>query len=302
VRIEDVHQILVVGGGTMGLEIGFQAANHGYRVAIQDVSPEAREAAPGRLRAYGESQVRAGALDPVGLERTLAAISVAADPATAAAEADLVHECVIEDPDLKGQVLGQLNALCPPRTVFATNTSMLLPSMFAEATGRPDRLAAMHFHIPVWSANVVDVMPHAGSTAETLELLIAYAHSIGQIPIRLKRESVGYVFNSVYSAMNSASLALVANGVASFQDVDRAWMGIMKMPLGPFGMLDDVGLDTVWHITNYWAERLDDPQTRRNAALLRTLVDAGRLGVKSGAGFYDYPDPAYADPGFVAGA
>lgn len=300
-RFEDIHRVLVIGAGTMGLEIGFQAASHGLAVAVQDVSAEAREVAPRRLRAYGEKQVRAGALDPAALEEALAAITVVDDAGAAAAEVDLVHECVVEDPALKGEVLGRLHSLCPARTVFATNTSMLLPSMFAEATGRPDRFAAMHFHIPVWSANVADVMPHPGTSPETMDLLLDYARGIGQIPIRLQRESVGYVFNAVYSALSSASMALVAKGVASFQDVDRAWMRIMRMPVGPFGMLDDVGLDTVWHITSYWAERLGDPVTAGNAALLGNLVDAGRLGTKSGAGFYEYPDPEYQQPGFVEG-
>ena len=126
-----------------------------------------------------------------------------------------------------------------------------------------------------------------------------FARRIGQIPIRLRKENFGYVFNALYTAINRAALTLVTNGVASVQDVDRAWIGIMKMPIGPFGMLDGVGLDTVWHITDYWARQLGDPQIRANADFVRTYLDRGRLGVKSGAGFYDYPDPAYAAPGFL---
>jgi len=217
----------------------------------------------------------------------------------AAAEVDLVSESVPEDPELKGRVLGQFNELCPQRTIFTTNSSTLLPSMFAAATGRPDRFAALHFHIPVWSSNVVDVMPHPGTSAETTELLLAFARRIGQIPIRLRKENFGYVFNALYTAINREALTLVTNGIASVEDVDRAWIGIMKMPIGPFGMLDGVGLDTVWHITDYWARQLGDPQIRANADFVRTYLDRGRLGVKSGAGFYDYPDPAYAAPGFL---
>jgi 3-hydroxybutyryl-CoA dehydrogenase len=96
-------------------------------------------------------------------------------------------------------------------------------------------------------------------------------------------------------------MTLVANGDASVEDVDRAWMGIFKMSVGPFGMLDEVGIDTVWHITDFWARTLGDEQLRRNADMLRGYLDRGRLGRKSGAGFYDYPAPAYARPGFVSG-
>jgi len=300
-HIEDVRRVLVVGGGTMGLQIGLQAATHGYEVVVHDVSAAARDAAPGRLRDYGEQQVAAGLIDATELERTLARLSVTADPAAAAAEADLVSECVVEDPELKGRVFAQLNTLCPARTVFTTNTSMLLPSMIAEATGRPDRFAALHFHLPVWSANVVDVMPHPGTAPETTELLLAFARRIGQVPIHLRRENIGYVFNAIYSAINTAAMTLVANGVASLEDVDRAWMGVFKVPIGPFGMLDDVGLDTVWHITDYWAGVTGDKQLRANSDLLRSYVDRGCLGTKSGEGFYRYPQPAYAEPGFIEG-
>jgi 3-hydroxybutyryl-CoA dehydrogenase len=300
-RIEDVHQVLVIGSGTMGLQIGLQAATHGYDVVVDETDPVAREAAPRRLRGYAEEQMAAGLLDTGEMERSLARVTVTGDPTDASADTDLLIECVPEDPELKGRVLGQFNALCPPRTVFATNTSTLLPSMFAEATGRPDRFAALHFHIPVWSANVADVMPHPGTSEETTELLVDFARRIGQIPIRMRRESMGYVFNAIYTAMNRAAITLVANDVASVEDVDRAWMGIMKTPFGPFGALDDVGIDTAWHITEYWAGVTGDAQLRANADWLRGYVDSGRTGVKAGEGFYRYPDPAYAAPDFVQG-
>jgi 3-hydroxybutyryl-CoA dehydrogenase len=112
---------------------------------------------------------------------------------------------------------------------------------------------------------------------------------------------MGYVFNAIYTAMNRAAITLVANDVASVEDVDRAWMGIMKTPFGPFGALDDVGIDTAWHITEYWAGVTGDAQLRANADWLRGYVDSGRAGVKAGEGFYRYPDPAYAAPDFVQG-
>jgi 3-hydroxybutyryl-CoA dehydrogenase len=300
-RIEDVHQVLVIGSGTMGLQIGLQAATHGYDVVVDETDPVAREAAPRRLRGYAEEQMAAGLLDTGEMERSLARVTVTGDPTDASADTDLLIECVPEDPELKGRVLGQFNALCPPRTVFATNTSTLLPSMFAEATGRRDRFAALHFHIPVWSANVADVMPHPGTSEETTELLVDFARRIGQIPIRMRRESMGYVFNAIYTAMNRAAITLVANDVASVEDVDRAWMAIMKTPFGPFGALDDVGIDTAWHITEYWAGVTGEAQLRANADWLRGYVDSGRTGVKAGEGFYRYPDPAYAAPDFVQG-
>jgi len=296
---DEVLKVLVIGSGTMGLQIGLQAATHGCDVVLHDADPAALEGAERRLRAYGEAPVTAGSIDSAALDRALARIERISDPAAAAAGVDLVSESVPEDPVLKGRVLGQFNELCPERAVFTTNTSTLLPSMFADATGRPDRFAALHFHTPVWLSNVVDVMPHPGTSAETTEFLMAFARRIGQIPILLRRENIGYVFNALYSAINREALTLVANGIASVEDVDRAWIGIMKMPVGPFGMLDGVGLDTVWHITDYWARQTGDLQLRANADFVRAYLDRGRLGVKSGHGFYDYPHPAYEVPGFL---
>ena len=301
VEIGNIRRVLIVGSGTMGMEIGLQCALFGCDVSLADADPAVLASLHDRARAYGQEIVAAGFLDAAGMEGTLARMTPVAAASDGAAGADLVVECVPEDPVLKGRVFAELDPVCPPRTIFATNTSTLLPSMFAAATGRPARVASFHFHLPVWRSNVVDVMPHAGTDPEVTEALVTFARRIGQVPIRLARESHGYVFNAIYSAVNRESMTLVANGVATAEDVDRAWMGIFKMPVGPFGMLDDVGLDTVWHITDFWARTLGDDQLSRNADLLRGYLDRGRLGRKSGAGFYDYPDPAYARPGFVAG-
>jgi 3-hydroxybutyryl-CoA dehydrogenase len=186
--------------------------------------------------------------------------------------------------------------------VFTTNTSSLVPSMFAEASGRPGQFAALHFHGYVWVSNVVDIMPHPGTAPETLELLEAFARRIGQIPIRLERENNSYVFNTLRNALLRSATSLAARQVTSFQNVDRAWMGVMKTPVGPFGIMDMIGLETVLDITQYWASLLNDPELQQNADFVRPYVEQSQLGVKSGRGFYSYPDPDYAREGFVEGA
>jgi 3-hydroxybutyryl-CoA dehydrogenase len=224
------------------------------------------------------------------------------DQSVAAADADLISEAIPEDPALKGQVLAEFNAVCPPRTIFATNTSTLLPSQFATATGRPDRVIALHFHLPVWVTNVADVMPHAGTSPEVTHRVVEFARRIGQVPIELKHEHNGYIFNAIYGAMNREAITIAQGGVATVPDIDRAWMRVTRSPIGPFGGLDRVGLDTAWTITDYWARRLPaDEQGRRNADFLKAYVDRGEVGVKSGQGFYTYPDPAYQRPGFTDG-
>ncbi len=298
-QIDDVRRVAVVGAGTMGQQIGFQCAGHGYDVALYDVDPAALDSAARRLDAYAAQLEAGGAITPEVRADARARITLTSDLAEAAQDADLLSEAIPEDPELKGRVLADWDAACPERTIFMTNTSTLLPSQFAAASGRPERLLALHFHLPVWITNLADVMPHPGTAAEVTALVVAFARRIGQVPIELHREHNGYVFNSMYGALNRAAIALAAQGVASIEDIDRAWMHVWRAPIGPLGALDAVGLDTVLTITEYWADQLDDDELRDNARYLKTYVDCGDLGVKSGRWFYTYPNPAYAQPGFV---
>jgi 3-hydroxybutyryl-CoA dehydrogenase len=301
-QLNDIKKVLVIGAGTMGQQIGFQCAAHGYSVTIYDVASEALARAPKQIEGYAGRLVAAGHLAQAAAASALEAINFTGDTGQAAAEADLVSESIPEDLALKAKVFAQFNQLCPARTIFTTNTSSLVPSLFSDATGRPALFAALHFHRPVWTANVADVMPHPGTSPQVVAILRDFARSINQIPLVISKENYGYVFNAMYTSLNSAAIALAANGVASIEDIDRSWMAVMKMGVGPLGMLDMVGLDTVWHITEYWANATQDPQTRKNAEFLkREYIDKGWLGVKSGRGFYTYPDPAYRSPDFLAG-
>lgn len=299
-HIDDVHTILVIGAGTLGGQIALQCAMSGYNVHLYDISDEALAKGMARIEGYTHSLLADGNLTATQAANALGRIHPTTD-AHAAAQADLVSESVPEDPQLKGQVFAQFNRLCPEHTIFTTNTSSLVPSMFAAATGRPDRFAAMHFHGYVWISNVVDIMPHPGTAPHTLDLLETFAHRIGQIPIRLEYENYGYVFNSMLNALLRTAISLAARQVTSFQNVDRAWMGVMKTPVGPFGILDTIGLETARDINQYWAGVLNDTELQQNADFLKTYVDQGWLGVKTGQGFYSYPDPAYAQPGFTLG-
>ena len=293
----DINHVLIIGAGTMGGQIALQCAMHGLDVALYDVSADALARGMERVRGYASYLVAQGRADDDALGRIRPVTNMAA----AAAEADLVSESVPEDPALKGRVFAQLNELCPPRTVFTTNSSTLLPSMFAAATGRPARFAALHFHLPPWDANVVDIMAHSDTAPEIVELLVAFAQRIGQIPIVTRRESSGYVFNAMLSALNGAALKLAAEGVADVADIDRAWMGIMKTPIGPFGIMDMIGLETIWTITDFWATALGDKGLQANADFVRGYLDRGRHGRKNGHGFYDYPHPAFAADDFLEG-
>ena len=285
----------------MGQQIGAQCAIHGLEVVLCDLNYDILDKAFERIKKLLKSFKASNRITQKEADAAIRRIRGTTNIGEAAVNADLVSESVPEDPDLKGKVFSQFNALCPDHTIFATNTSTLLPSMFAQGTGRPEKLVAIHFH-DVRATDIVDVMAHAGTSEETLNVAIEFAIKIGQVPVVLRKESPGYIFNSMLTALFEAAQTLAANGVTSIEEIDRAWMGVLHTPLGPFGLMDSIGIDTVWKAKEYWANKLNDAQNKKNAKFLKEYIDKGHLGQKSGQGFYSYPKPAYRNPGFVKGA
>ena len=223
-------------------------------------------------------------------------ISFTTDIKSVAPLTDFVSESVTEDVELKKKVWAELAPLWKKEAVLTTNTSYLLPSMFAEESGMPERFCAFHFHDVFW-ANVVDIMPHPGTEDWIVDLLKEMGLKLNQTPVVVSKESPGYIFNAMLMAFIGAAGALLTNEVATVEDIDRSWMGNFKMQTGPFGIIDTVGLDTAWHVT----KSLKDAKSQRFADLLKSYIDQGKLGVKSGEGFYKYPKPAFAEEDFVQG-
>lgn len=299
-KLSDIKRVLILGAGHMGQQIGLQCAMHGYEVVYYDISQEILDKALKNVTKLAHWYASTGRISQEQAIESLARISITPDPAEAAREVDLISESVPEDPEIKGKIFAQFNKLCPERTIFTTNTSMLLPSMFAQASGRPEKLCSLHFH-DLRANIVVDVMPHPGTSPEVTQLVQDFAKNIGLIVILLHREHNGYVFNTMLSNLFFTALTMATNNVTSVEDIDRAWMGTMNTPMGPFGIMDQVGLSTVWGITDYWAKKKGDKQAQANADFLKQYVDRGHLGHKTKQGFYTYPNPAYSRPGFLHG-
>lgn len=297
---ENINRILIIGGGSMGQQIATQFALMGCHVVIYDISEDVLEKALVRIRRIAPGVAAYQGIPEADVRTVMERITTTTIPEDAAVGIDLVSESIPEDPVLKGKIFALFHTLCPPQAIFTTNASTLLPSMIAPATGRPEKFIALHFH-DIRISTVVDIMPHDGTSLDTIALVKAFADRMGLVSIVLKRESPGYVFNYMLMAWFRAAQTIAARGIAPPEDVDRAWMGVTGNPVGPFGMMDSIGLDTIWKVTAYWADITQERELLENAAFLKSYVDRGTLGQKTGRGIYTYPKPIFTQAGFVSG-
>lgn len=298
--MSSLDNLTVLGAGVLGGQIAWQSAFKGKRVTVYDISPDAIARCRSTHEQYAEiyrAELGATEADIAGTRDRL---SFTADLAEAVAAADLVIEAVPEVPDIKDAVYREMAPLLAPHTLVATNTSTLLPSDFAAATGRPARFAALHFGNGIWSMNFAEVMAHAGTARETLTALTEFAIEIGMVPVPVLKEQSGYVVNTWFVPLLNAAQTMVTNGIARPEDVDRTFM-IGGPAVGPLGMMDMVGMKTVYDVLSYWGRENDDMQMTANAEYVKErFLDKGDLGVPTGKGYYDYPEPAYTRPDFLA--
>jgi 3-hydroxybutyryl-CoA dehydrogenase len=296
----EIKKVLILGAGTMGLQIGVLCAVSGFEVTVFDAFEDALNGAKARVGKLAHQLAHHNRFAKEKVAEALGRMKFSSDPENAGKDADFISESVPEDPKIKAQVFALFHKICPDHTIFTTNTSTLIPSMIADATDRPDRFLALHFH-DCEVTNVVDIMPHPGTSEAALDAVRNFCSAINHFPIELKKEQPGYVFNTMLSEWMSAALSLVSKGVANVEDVDRAWMGIFRSRSGPFGIMDSIGLETVYRVTDYWAKIKNDPRSQRNAVFLKKYVDRGDLGKKTGKGFYSYPEPKYLSAEFLKG-
>jgi 3-hydroxybutyryl-CoA dehydrogenase len=294
IPFEDIKTFLVLGCGTLGLRVGLQAAISGYHVVQYDIAESSFAYAQKTQGKILDKLVKTGKLTQSEASTIKDRIRWTTNPETAATQADFVNESVTEDVAIKKAVWKQFGALCPRHAVLTTNTSYLLPSLFANETGSPERFCAFHFH-DVFQARVVDIMPHQGTDPSVCALLMKMGVKLEQIPVFVKQETPGYIFNAMLMSLIGAAGHLLTAGKAGIEDIDRSWIGNFHMHAGPFGILDEIGLDTAYHVT----KNMKDEKSQRFAALLKEYVDLGKLGVKTGEGFYQYPNPAYRQPDFL---
>lgn len=236
------------------------------------------------------------------LNTAYARISFHSDLSAAVAKADLVIEAIPEVVQIKTDFYTELGKVAPEKTIFATNSSTLLPSQFAEATGRPKKFLALHFANEIWKNNTAEIMKHPGTDKEVFEEVIEFAKAIGMVPLPLHKEQPGYILNSLLVPLLDAAQMLLLKGVADTETIDKTWMVATGAPLGPFAILDVVGINTAYNISLAKAKATGDPEVEKLANLLKTeYIDKGKIGREAGEGFYKYPNPNFAKPDFLRG-
>lgn len=279
-----VRPVAVIGAGTLGRRIALMFASHGAEVKIHDLSEVQRDTALDYV-----SNNLPVLSDQYGVEP--GRVSTEADIADAVHDAWLVVEAIPERLELKKQVFGQLDELAPADAILASNSSSYASRLFLDKVHHPERVLNIHFYMPPKQA-AVDVMSCGKTDRDVIDFVMTTLPQFGLYPFEARKESTGFIFNRVWAAVKRESLEVVAEGVSTPQEVDRMFEINTGSAGGPFRMMDQVGLDVVLDIEeHYCAEHPEYPEGPRR--VLRTYIEQGRLGVKSGAGFYDdYPHPA----------
>ena len=316
------RKVTVLGGGVLGTQIGLMCAYYGYDTTfwlrsegsigrtqpkierytgmmLEDLksaaalvgNPMGRFLYPkGMIKDWDNATAESLAeLCAQGEANLKNCVHIELDKAKAVKDAYIVIESMSEDPQAKIEVYKQFRDLLDPDTILVTNSSTLLPSMFAEYTGRPEKYLSLHFANTIWKNNTAEVMGHPGTGQEAYDEVVRFAESIGMVPLQLHKEQPGYILNSMLVPFLSSAQALWANGVAEPETIDLTWRLATGAPKGPFEILDIVGLETAYNINQMKpAAQQEGTLENRMGKLLKEKIDRGETGINAGKGFYDY--------------
>ena len=289
---------MVAGGGVLGSQIAFQSAVHDFDVTLYDIDEEAAKAARKKIEAYIPRYVEDLGLDEDDLQKAADSIKITTDLKEAAQDADLVVEAIAENLDIKKDFYSDLNELAKEDTIFATNSSALLPSDFKDATGRTDKFLALHFANEIWDRNMAEVMGTKDTNSEVYETVKQFARDIGMVPTELNFEKAGYVLNTLLIPVLRSARELFSKEIAKYEDIDRVWLRGHNSSLGPFGMLDIVGLATPLEQAKSLYEESGEDWHKTFIDFAQDKIDKGESGKQDGKGFYDYPNPAFEQEEF----
>ncbi|RBW68567.1 3-hydroxyacyl-CoA dehydrogenase [Bacillus taeanensis] len=278
-------KIAVIGSGTMGRGVAYVAALNGFTVSLHDINKESLKDAEKYIYDEWKKSEQQGFITKEDMEKGKSSLTFSLDMKDCVEDADLVIEAVLEIMDVKIKVFKELDQLCPPHTILATNTSTMSPTEIGAQISRPDKVIAMHFFNPVHKMKLIEVIKGLDTSEETIE----YVKDIGK---QMKKETVevnefpGFITSRMNCLIGNEAMNMLMEGVASAEDIDKSIKLGLNHPMGPLQLADLVGLDTRLRNMEYLYQTLGEKY--RPCPLLTKYVKAGKLGVKTGSGFFNY--------------
>jgi 3-hydroxybutyryl-CoA dehydrogenase len=283
----EIHKIAVIGAGNMGHQIAMCAALAGFQVHCTDINSDILNKAIQFADNYLKERVLKGKLTTEAANQARENLIFTPSVKTAAEDADLVIEAIIEKLDIKRTLFAELDKICAAHTILATNSSYIVSSKIADVTSRPDKVCNMHFFNPALVMKLAEVVKGTHVSDETVEAVMTVVKKMGKTPVLLHKEIYGFLVNRLLQATRQEALKLLDMGVASFEDIDTAAKNGLGYPMGPFELLDLTGVDLAYHVGMEKYKESGDPAERPSPTVVEKFTK-GEWGKKVGKGFYDY--------------
>jgi len=283
----EIKKIGVVGAGTMGNGIAQVAAQIGCEVVMRDIEQRFVDGGMKNIARFLSRSVEKGKLDTSEKDAIMGRIKGATDMSELK-DVDFVVEAVIEDLDLKKSVFKELDEVCRPEVILSSNTSSMSLTEIAAVTGRPDKVCGMHFFNPVPLMRLVEIIRGYSTSDQTIAITADLAKRMGKITVEVKKDSPGFIVNRIMIPHMLEAIKIVEEGIASIEDVDIAVKNGLNYPMGPFELMDLTGIDIAYFVSEYFYKELNKESKWVSPNLLKTMIRAGKLGRKTGGGWYDY--------------
>ena len=295
--IDEIKTVCFVGSGTMGCYNSLIAALAGYQVILYDVSAQNLAATNMKYLQLAEPMLTAGTISQQDFTLAMQRVTLSGDATTALGSADLVSESVFEQRDLKRNVLKDIENHCQAHCIITTNTSLLLVSELDSALVHGSRFAALHSYLKI---PLIDIVGGPRCDPKILQTLVRYVKSLHCQPLLLKKEYPGYLLNALLGSFFTGAILLVAKGEGTIEEVDRAWLAHSGGAMGPFGLMDYIGINVIY---DSWADEKTEAHeqiiSNRVTAYLKPFMARGELGMNTGKGFYGYPHASWQVPEFI---
>jgi 3-hydroxybutyryl-CoA dehydrogenase len=282
----EIKKIGIVGAGTMGNGIAQVAAQIGCEVVMRDIEDSFVERGIKSIDKFLSKSVEKGKLQADEKQKIMGRIK-GTTKISDLKDVDFVVEAVIEDLQLKKSVFKELDSLCRPEVILSSNTSSMSITEIAAATRRPDKVCGMHFFNPVPLMRLVEIIRGYATTDQTMATATDLAKKMGKVTVEVKKDSPGFIVNRIMIPHMIEAIKIVEEGIATIQDVDTAVKNGLNYPMGPFELMDLTGIDIAYFVTEYFHKELNKELKWVSPSLLKTMIRAGRLGKKTGGGWYD---------------